>query len=85
MSVLGAELQRRGHTVRLASSPGTHDIPRAFDLDPAPLGRDMREMVNSDEGVAIMMARSGRRLSRAVVRALYDGTTVGTAARVGDI
>ncbi|WP_350353339.1 glycosyltransferase [Microbacterium sp. A8/3-1] len=76
MSVLGSELQRRGHIVRLASSPGTHDIPQAFDLTTLPLGRDMREMVVSEEGAAIMMARSGRKLSRAVVRALYDGTSV---------
>jgi UDP:flavonoid glycosyltransferase YjiC (YdhE family) len=50
MTVLAAELRRRGHQVRLAVSPNTMDLPRACGFDTVPLGPDSRVLMESEQG-----------------------------------
>lgn len=74
MSVLARELRRRGHEVRIGASPGTHDVPAAFGLSPLPLGRDVREILASEEGRRLLSSRRPRDLARRMVSVLYEGT-----------
>lgn len=50
MTVLAAELARRGHDVRIAASPNTLDQPRACGFEAMPLGPDSQALMESDAG-----------------------------------
>lgn len=50
MIVLGRELQRRGHQVRLAASPNTLDLVRRSGLPALPFGPDSQQLMESEAG-----------------------------------
>lgn len=50
MTVLGAELRRRGHEVTIAASPNTLDLPRRCGFAVLALGPDSRAVMESEEG-----------------------------------
>jgi len=50
MVVLGSELRRRGHEVRIAASPNTLDIPRRCGFEALPLGPDSQQLMESPAG-----------------------------------
>ena len=50
MTVLGAELRRRGHDVRIGASPNTLDQPRRCGFEVSPLGPDSQAVMESPEG-----------------------------------
>lgn len=50
MIVMGRELQRRGHQVRLAASPNTLDLVRRSGLHALPFGPDSQQLMESQAG-----------------------------------
>lgn len=50
MTVLGAELRRRGHDVRIAASPNTLDLLARCGFDVLPLGPDSQAVMESEQG-----------------------------------
>lgn len=76
--VLGAELRRRGHDVRIAASPNTLDLPRACGFESLPLGPDSQQFMESEEGQRWLAAGNASAFMNelsAVAHASWDKTT----------
>lgn len=76
MSVLGHELRKRGHEIRLASSPGTHAIARAFAIAPMRLGPDMRSILSSGIDSRLTTVQHPWCVAREALAAVYSGTSL---------
>ncbi len=50
MTVLAAEVRRRGHDVRIAASPNTLDVPRACGIEATAFGPDSQALMESEAG-----------------------------------
>lgn len=50
LTALAAELDRRGHQVRLGVSPNLVDLPRRLGLDVVPVGWDQQRVMESERG-----------------------------------
>ncbi|MGI8645532.1 MAG: glycosyltransferase [Nocardioides sp.] len=60
LAVLGAELRRRGHEVRIGASPNTLDLVRTLGFEALPLGPDSQQLMESPEGQLWLAAGNAR-------------------------